>query len=127
MTTQYSINENKNLNNMNNNNNNLKNFKNINNNNNNNNNNIINNKTAIKNLKTNMSKNNINIKTTPSSNELQVEVEFNPFVAIKKTIEKDGFGELFVGIEPRIFRAVISGAIQFGTYEITQNLLINFK
>ena len=35
----------------------------------------------------------------------------------------EGITALFVGLEPRIVRALLSGAIQFFTYELTQNAL----
>ena len=39
--------------------------------------------------------------------------------------EKEGIKGLFVGIYPRLLRAIASGAIQFATYEISQNFLNN--
>ena len=35
----------------------------------------------------------------------------------------EGIKALFVGLEPRVARALVSGAIQFFTYELTQNAL----
>uniref|UniRef100_A0A0G4F9G4 Mitochondrial carrier protein n=1 Tax=Chromera velia CCMP2878 TaxID=1169474 RepID=A0A0G4F9G4_9ALVE len=40
----------------------------------------------------------------------------------RKIVEREGAGMLFAGISPRIARAVVSGAIQFSTYELVKNL-----
>ena len=37
--------------------------------------------------------------------------------------ETEGVLALFAGLEPRVVRALVSGGIQFFTYEITQNAL----
>lgn len=35
-------------------------------------------------------------------------------------VEEEGIGKLFSGLAPRLARAVLSGAIQFGSYELTK-------
>ncbi len=42
----------------------------------------------------------------------------------KTSVQEEGFIGLFVGIYPRISRSIISGAIQFGSYEVSKNLLM---
>jgi len=40
--------------------------------------------------------------------------------AIQRIVEQEGPGALMLGVVPRIFRAILSGAIQFSTYEFTK-------
>jgi solute carrier family 25 S-adenosylmethionine transporter 26 len=43
------------------------------------------------------------------------------------TIARDeGASALWVGLSPRIGKAVLSGAVQFGTYEVTKGSMSNF-
>ena len=37
--------------------------------------------------------------------------------------KNEGMSALFVGLQPRIIRALVSGAVQFFTYETTQNAM----
>jgi hypothetical protein len=47
----------------------------------------------------------------------------NPTVVIKQILDEEGFSALWTGLIPRIARALGSGAIQFASYEFTQNAL----
>lgn len=38
----------------------------------------------------------------------------------REIIEEEGIGKLFSGLVPRLSRALLSGAIQFGSYELTK-------
>jgi hypothetical protein len=49
----------------------------------------------------------------------------NPITELVNIVEIEGPGTLFAGLLPRATRALASGAIQFGTYELTQNSLLN--
>lgn len=49
----------------------------------------------------------------------------NPITELVTIVEEEGVGTLFAGLLPRATRALASGAIQFGTYELTQNSLLN--
>jgi hypothetical protein len=49
----------------------------------------------------------------------------NPITELVNIVEDEGVGTLFAGLLPRATRALASGAIQFGTYELTQNSLLN--
>lgn len=53
--------------------------------------------------------------TTPSS---------SPIIALRDIIAEEGLPAAFSGLAPRSLRAIGSGAIQFASYELTQNLLI---
>ena len=62
--------------------------------------------------------------TTQSSPSSKVPFrQANPFKEVSSIYEKEGIEGLFVGLGPRIVRAIGSGAVQFASYEITQNLL----
>ena len=47
----------------------------------------------------------------------------NPIAEVLDVIESEGAMALFSGIVPRATRAIASGAIQFASYELTQNAL----
>ncbi|KAJ1446815.1 mitochondrial carrier domain-containing protein [Pelagophyceae sp. CCMP2097] len=40
-------------------------------------------------------------------------------------VREEGLGELFAGLSPRLVRAVVSGFLQFGSYEFTKRLFSN--
>jgi hypothetical protein len=48
----------------------------------------------------------------------------NPIEELINIVEAEGTSSLFKGLLPRATRALASGAIQFGTYEFTQNALL---
>jgi len=68
---------------------------------------------------------------TPSSTSIKAQSpdqkelfrQANPFTEVVNIYEKEGVSGMFVGLGPRIVRAFASGAVQFASYEITQNLL----
>ena len=41
----------------------------------------------------------------------------------KSILEEEGYLAFISGLSPRILRALASGAIQFASYELTQNVL----
>jgi Mitochondrial carrier protein len=49
----------------------------------------------------------------------------NPIKEITNILESEGPGSLFSGLLPRAVRALTSGGIQFASYELTQNALLN--
>ena len=46
----------------------------------------------------------------------------NPFSRAATVAREEGVLALFAGLQPRMLRAVASGAVQFASYELTQNL-----
>ena len=48
----------------------------------------------------------------------------NPLAVMRKIVDKEGVAAVWSGLAPRALRAIGSGAIQFGSYEITQNFLL---
>ena len=48
----------------------------------------------------------------------------NPLVRLSEIIEQEGVPAVWTGLAPRAVRAIGSGAIQFGSYELTQNFLL---
>ena len=46
----------------------------------------------------------------------------NPFTRAATVAREEGLSALFAGLQPRLLRAVASGAVQFASYELTQNL-----
>jgi Mitochondrial carrier protein len=48
----------------------------------------------------------------------------NPITEIVSILDAEGPGALFSGLGPRASRAIASGAIQFASYEMTQNALL---
>ena len=49
----------------------------------------------------------------------------NPVILLMRIAkEENGLSALFSGTLPRIVRAAMSGAVQFVTYELTQNALV---
>ncbi len=55
--------------------------------------------------------------------ETTVEFGDNPFLVLQSIAEREGVEALFAGLEPRAVRAIVSGIIQFASYESTQNAL----
>jgi len=51
----------------------------------------------------------------------------SPVSALAAIVEREGVAAAFAGLAPRSARALASGAIQFFTYEATQNFLGNSK
>ena len=49
----------------------------------------------------------------------------NPITELLKIAESEGASSLFSGLLPRAVRALASGGIQFASYELTQNALLN--
>jgi hypothetical protein len=47
----------------------------------------------------------------------------NPVERVSLVLQEEGVAALFAGVAPRMLRAIASGAIQFATYELTQNFL----
>lgn len=47
----------------------------------------------------------------------------SPVEEMRRIYRKDGVAGLFVGLAPRLVRAVASGAVQFASYEVAQNWL----
>lgn len=48
----------------------------------------------------------------------------NPFQRMQQIAAQEGWQSLFLGMYPRLVRAVMSGAIQFASYEMTRNALL---
>ena len=44
----------------------------------------------------------------------------NTLSAMTRILRQEGPAALFLGLAPRVFRAVLSGALQFSTYELTK-------
>jgi hypothetical protein len=44
----------------------------------------------------------------------------NTLSAMTRILREEGPAALFLGLAPRVFRAVLSGALQFSTYEFTK-------
>jgi Mitochondrial carrier protein len=49
----------------------------------------------------------------------------NPIKEMTSILESEGPRSLFSGLLPRAVRALTSGGIQFASYELTQNALMN--
>ena len=47
----------------------------------------------------------------------------NPLLVLRQIWIEEGAAGLLAGTAPRALRALVSGAVQFATYEVTQNLL----
>jgi hypothetical protein len=47
----------------------------------------------------------------------------DPFVEIADIVKYEGVQTLFKGLTPKMARALASGALQFASYELTQNAL----
>ena len=47
----------------------------------------------------------------------------SPLRVLVSVVEKEGAGALLAGLLPRAARAIASGAIQFASYEMTQNIM----
>jgi hypothetical protein len=68
--------------------------------------------------------------TNPNKNKEQNEIKANksntnPVTEVITIVESEGPGSLFSGLLPRACRALASGGIQFASYELTQNALLN--
>ena len=50
------------------------------------------------------------------------EQDANPFTRAAAVAREEGLAALFAGLQPRMLRAVASGAVQFASYELTQNV-----
>lgn len=48
----------------------------------------------------------------------------DPLRLLLRIQREEGVGGLFAGTTPRALRALVSGAVQFATYEVTQNFLL---
>ena len=47
----------------------------------------------------------------------------NPIQKLEEIYTREGWPGLFAGVSPRLLRALASGAVQFASYEISQNFL----
>jgi len=47
----------------------------------------------------------------------------SPLAVLHSILAAEGMKALFAGLTPRLIRAVGSGAIQFASYEVTQNFI----
>lgn len=47
----------------------------------------------------------------------------NPLQVLLRIVREEGPGQLWAGIVPRAARAIGSGAIQFASYELSQNFM----
>lgn len=64
------------------------------------------------------------LTTTSTSTPLPTNLQqANSFAEIASIYESEGWPGLFAGLSPRLVRAVASGAVQFASYEVTQNIL----
>ena len=54
-------------------------------------------------------------------------IDYNLINSAITIIKEEGISALFSGMNPRILRALGSGAIQFTSYELTQNILKRLK
>ncbi len=49
----------------------------------------------------------------------------NPFRVLSAILSEEGASSLFLGVNARVVRALLSGAVQFASYEFTKNFLKN--
>eukprot|EP01036_Dinobryon_divergens_P028868 gene28868-37879_t len=61
--------------------------------------------------------------TSPPPPDSSVLRQANIFAEVVSIYRGEGWAGLFAGLSPRLVRAVVSGAVQFATYEVTQNIL----
>lgn len=62
--------------------------------------------------------------SAPAHSSSSFPVQTNPLVRMSEIIAQEGLPAVWTGLGPRAVRAIGSGAIQFGSYEITQNFLL---
>lgn len=65
----------------------------------------------------------VNLTIVLNNADISQNYDSNPFSAMTKIAQDEGILALSAGIIPRSVRALGSGAIQFASYEISQNML----